>query len=67
MAEYTEARKKANRKYDSKTYELLTLRLKKGQKEEIQAAATAINESLNGYIIQAIAERMERDAPKPGP
>lgn len=34
----------------------------KGQKATIQAAAEDAGQSLNGYVTQAIDERMERDS-----
>ena len=37
------------------------LDVQKEKDEEIQAAATAAGESVNGYIKKAVDERMERD------
>lgn len=56
----SEARKRANQKYIDKQGEI-KVRVSKERKEEIQAHATALNESLNGFIGRAIAEAMERD------
>lgn len=49
-------------RYNRKVYDALTLRLPKGQKEAVQAAADAAGESLNAYISESIARRMEQDA-----
>lgn len=54
-------------RYNAKVYDRVTLRLRKEtetDKDTIQAAADAAGESLNGYIIRAIKERMERDSSK---
>ena len=51
---------KAVTKYDRKAYDKITLRLKKGEKEKIQVKATSEGESLNGYIVKAINEKMEK-------
>jgi predicted HicB family RNase H-like nuclease len=55
---YTEARKRANEKYLS-GLDLIHLRLPKGRKAEIQAAAAAVNESVNQYVTGAIDRRIE--------
>ena len=47
--------------YVKTKYEDLRIRVKKGQKAEIQAHAEARGESLNGFVKRAIAETMERD------
>lgn len=39
----------------------ISLRPKKDVGEEIRAAATAAGQSLQGYILQAVRERMERE------
>lgn len=49
---------KAVSKYESKAYDKILLRLKKGEREKIQAKATEAGESLNGYIVKAINQRM---------
>lgn len=58
---YTEARKKANEKYNAKAYEEIKVRVYKGEKEKIKAHAEAQSESVNGFIKRAIDETMERD------
>jgi hypothetical protein len=71
----SEARKKANAKYESKAYDKILLRIEAGKKDEIkshadefQPAVGAIGTagytpkgSINGFIIRAIDEKMERD------
>lgn len=43
------------------TYDRIELALPKGQKEVVQAHATAHSESVNGFIGRAISEAIERD------
>ena len=52
-------------KYIAKNYDRVNLVFKKDSsptKEEVQAAADAAGESLNGYIVGAVKQRMEREA-----
>ena len=58
---YTEARKDGNRRWDSANLDRLSIALPKGSREVIKAAADRAGQSVNGYIKQAIDERMERD------
>ncbi|MCH5299016.1 MAG: hypothetical protein J1E96_04555 [Ruminococcus sp.] len=58
---YTEARKRANEKYNAKTYEEIKVRVYKGEKANIKAHAESKGESLNGFINRAIDETMQRD------
>lgn len=58
---YTEARKKANEKYNAKAYDEIKIRVKKGEKETIKAHAESQGESINGFINRAIDETIERD------
>ena len=57
----SEARHRANEKYNAKAYDEIKLRVPKGQKEIIQAAAQQAGESVNAYVAEAIAQRMERE------
>lgn len=59
----TEKKKITNERYISKC-DNINLRPTKERGEEIRAAATAAGQSLQGYILQACKERMERDASK---
>ncbi len=52
---------RAKNKYREKAYDRVELVLPKGRKEAIQDAATRAGQSLNGYVTQAVDERIERD------
>ncbi len=52
---------RAQNRYIAKAYDRINLTVAKGQKETIQAHATAHSESVNGFIGRAIMETMERD------
>lgn len=56
---YTEASKKATAKYQAKAYDDIRLRVKKGQKELIQAHAQSKGLSLNAYIVSLIEKDMD--------
>ena len=56
----SEARHRANEKYNAKAYDEIKVRVLKGQKEEIQAAAKANEESVNGFITRLISAELER-------
>lgn len=58
---YTEARRRANEKYNAKTYEEIKVRVHKGQKDVIKAHAGSKGESVNGFVNRAIDETMQRD------
>lgn len=58
---YTEARRRANEKYNAKTYEEIKVRVHKGQKEVIKAHADKQDESVSGYIKKSIRTRMENE------
>lgn len=47
---YSEAQKKAVKKYNEKTYDELKVRVKKGTKEIIQKHAEQKKETVNGMI-----------------
>ncbi len=47
---YSEAQKKAVKKYNAKTYDELKVRVKKGSKDIIRKHATSNNETVNGMI-----------------
>ena len=55
-------------KWNEKTYDRVSLILRKDapqNKAAVQAAADAAGESLNAYIVGAVAQRMGRDASAP--
>jgi len=57
----SEARIKANNKYNGKAYDRINIAVPKGRKAEIQTAADKQRQSVNGYVVQAVEERMARD------
>ena len=59
----SKAQQKATAKYNAKSYDRIELRVKKGRKPELQAAAAALGCSLNEFINSAIEEKLERVAP----
>lgn len=54
----TKAQQKAVAKYTRNNYDDIKVRVKKGQREEIKAAADSAGESVNAYIKKAIELRM---------
>ena len=54
------AQSRASNKYAAKAYDRLYPFVPKGRKAEIQAAADALGESINDFIMKAIDERKER-------
>lgn len=55
----------SHNKYIAKAYDRVNLILRKDgpqNKTAVQSAADAAGESLNAYIVGAVAQRMERDA-----
>lgn len=61
----SEAQKKASIKYLEKLDEI-RIRMPKGKKDDIKAAASTTGESMNQYIVSAIDQRMERDEQEGG-
>ena len=61
---YTEARRRANEKYNAKAYEEIKVRVYTGKKSKVKAHAEQHGESLNGFFNRAIDETMERDNEK---
>ena len=58
---YTEAQAKAAIKYLKESVEDIRIRVPKGQKDIIKAAAENAGESLNTYVRKSIDQRMERE------
>lgn len=56
-----QTKRKNNDKYNAKC-DTIQIRPLKPEGEKIRSAATAAGQSLQGYILQAVRERMERDA-----
>ena len=59
--EISEARYKANKKWNKENYSQINLTMPKNKKTEVQAHAETRGESLNGFINRAIDETIERD------
>lgn len=56
MSKYTPAQNKANQRYQQKTYEQITIKVKKGKRAEYNAIAAAAGESLAGLFCRLIEE-----------
>ena len=57
---YNAAKAAANKKSDEKYMQIL-LKPKKEDGVEIRAAAAAAGQSLQGYILEAVRDRMDRE------
>mgnify|MGYP001853397340 FL=1 len=57
----SEARKRANAKYNAKAYEQVPFRVKRGQKQVLKDIAEEYGESLNGYIKKAVQAKIKSD------
>ena len=57
----SKAQQKAVSKYMKENYDVYQIRMPKGRREIIKAAADAAGESVNAYINKAVDERMERE------
>ena len=57
----SQARIKANNRYNAKTYDRISIAVPKGHKAAIQAHAQSRNETVNGFICRAVAETLERE------
>ena len=57
----SEARRRANEKYNAKAYEQIQVRVKTGEKAVITAHAASIGETTNAFIRRAIFEAIERE------
>lgn len=66
MAKISDARRRANEKYNAKAYDEIKVRVPKGRKAEIQAAADALGESLNKFVATAIDKRLKSACPPQG-
>lgn len=60
----TRAQIAASRRWIMRNYDLVTLRVPKGQRDEIKAYAASTGESMNGLICRAIKELMKRENKK---
>ena len=57
----SEARIRANNKYNNRVYDRINIAVPKGRKAEIQDHAAARGESINGFVTRAIDETLARD------
>lgn len=55
----SDAQKRATAKYEKKAYDTILLRVKKGQRDEIKAIAEEHGESLNSFILDAVAKKID--------
>lgn len=58
----SEAQKEAKKKYEAKAYDMLGIRVKKGERDRIKAFAEAHDKSLNGFCKEAIYSAMGEKA-----
>ena len=61
MANYSEARKNANKNWDSKNLDRISIALPKGSKDALKAHAESQGESINAFIKRAITEVTDMD------
>ena len=54
----TPAQRRAVGRYEAANYDKVLVRLPKGDREQIKAAADSAGESMNAYIVGAIRDRM---------
>lgn len=55
------ARTRANNKWNAKAYDRISLTVEKGRKEIIRDFAESQGKSINGFINEAIDEKMQRE------
>ena len=58
----SEAQKRAVAKYNSKNYDRIELKVPKGKKDTIKAFADSKGKSINGFVNEAIDEKIERES-----
>ena len=54
----SEARYRANQRWDNANLEQINIKVRKGHKDEIKAAANTLGESVNAFVTKAIDERI---------
>lgn len=57
----SDARKRANNKWEAKAYDKTLIRLYAGELDKVRSHAEQRGESLNGFICRAIREQIQRD------
>lgn len=60
----SKAQKMSAKKWDAANLDRVSIAMAKGKKDEVKAAAVAVGESMNQYIIAAIDQRMGVKAPE---
>lgn len=61
MSPISEAKKRANAKYNAKAYDRIQVYVTKGKRDAIREFAELGGESVNGFINRAIDEAMKRE------
>lgn len=56
------AQKRAVAKYNNKSYDEIKIRVPKGKKDTIKAFADSKGKSINGFVNEAIDEKIERES-----
>lgn len=57
---YSEGQREQTNRYIKENYDIITIRLDKGEKEEVKALAAAQNMSMNAYVKDLIYREMYR-------
>lgn len=58
----SEARIKANNKYNAKSYDTMSIKVKKGKREYYKSAAKELGyESFNKFVIASMDEKIKRE------
>ena len=57
----SEARIRSNNKWTNANYDRINLAIPKGQKERLKVVAAAQGKSVNSFVAEAIAEKLERE------
>lgn len=60
MGKISEKSKEAKKRYDAKTYDIISFRVKKGKKDCIKDVILCTGESMNAFINRAIDECIEK-------
>ena len=60
MGKLTKTKKESNKRYNNKTYDIISFRVKKGKKDYIKDFILHTGESQNAFINRAIDECIER-------
>lgn len=55
---YSEAQKRASRKYNEKNYDRLYITIEKGKKDKIKEKAAEMGMSLNEFVVKLIEEKL---------